>query len=105
MGKIYNKLVRDKIPEIIKNDGKNAIISKINNKDDLKKLLVKKIYEEVNEYEESFEPMELADILEVVYSLAHHIHDMNAEELEKLRLKKQKERGSFNEGIILEEVL
>lgn len=97
--KIYNKLVRDKIPQIIKKDNKEYEI-KIVEKDELTKLLNLKLQEEVSEYLESNEVEELADILEVIYGILDS-KNISKEELEDIRIKKKKERGGFEEGIKL----
>ena len=67
--KIYNKLVRDKIPEIIKeNDNKDCKIRVLNNEEYLEELN-KKLQEEVKEYLESGEVEEVADIEEVLRAI------------------------------------
>ncbi|GAW90948.1 hypothetical protein Nther_0786 [Calderihabitans maritimus] len=102
---VYNKLVRDRIPEIIEKDGKKPVISRIRDKKTLKEMLVSKLKEEVEEYCLSLELTELADILEVIRALVHNIHNIKFSDVEKLREEKERERGGFNEGIILEKVV
>lgn len=99
---VYNKLVRDKIPNIIKANGKhcNTIIVP---KEDLLGLLEVKLNEEVNEYLEAKNIEELADIMEVVYGIADTL-GYSEEELAKVREEKKKERGSFKEGVFLKTV-
>ena len=63
--KTYNKLVRDKIPEIIEKDNKKCEI-KILNDEEYKKALSLKLVEEANEFLESNNIDELADVLEVI---------------------------------------
>tara|TARA_Y100000310_G_C20093967_1_gene539584 strand:- start:141 stop:446 length:306 start_codon:yes stop_codon:yes gene_type:complete len=93
------KLVRDKIPEIIRNNGEFPIISLLNDqKYELK--LREKLQEEVNEFLESGEIEELADILEVLYALSD-LKLVNKDELELLRQKKEDERGAFRNKIFL----
>ena len=65
MKKYYNKLVRDKIPEIIEIAGKRAEI-RIADDSEYANLLKQKLLEEVDEYMQSNNPDELADIIEVV---------------------------------------
>ena len=65
---VYNKLVRDKIPEIIVSNGEKPIIQILDDKK-YRFHLEQKLNEEVNEYHESKCIEELADILEVVYAL------------------------------------
>ena len=72
MGKTYNKLVRDKIPEIIKNNGENPIVRVLDD-NEYKVELEKKLFEEYNEVIESNysdRVEELADMLEVIDALA-----------------------------------
>lgn len=99
---VYNKLVRDKIPNIIKANGKqcNTIIVP---KEDLLGLLEVKLNEEINEYLDAKEIEELADIMEVVYGIANTL-GYSEEELAKVREKKKKESGGFKEGVFLKTV-
>jgi predicted house-cleaning noncanonical NTP pyrophosphatase (MazG superfamily) len=100
---IYNKLVRDKIPEIIKNSGKNFIM-KILNDDEYIKALQQKSYEELEEFihsktiEQSIE--ELADMLEIIHALADY-HDVSFDYIDECRKKKLQERGGFKKRICL----
>ena len=95
----YNKLVRDKIPEIIKSQGKIPKTDVISGTEYFS-ALKNKLTEETVEFNTSETAEELADIMEVVFSLAAHI-GITQKELEQIRLKKQLERGSFNNGIFL----
>lgn len=70
--KVYNKLVRDKIPEMIKADGKTCEVE-IASKEEMTKLLKDKLKEEVNENLEDNNLEELADIMEVPFGLAHNL--------------------------------
>jgi len=99
---IYNKLVRDKIPEIIKNDGKTVYTHKAHDKEYFEKLK-DKLLEEVREYIKSPCKEELADILEVVYALCD-VMKISKGDLEKFRELKEKDKGKFLERIILEKV-
>ncbi len=98
----YYKLIRDRIPEILKNKRKNYKIHTASDEEYREKLL-DKLQEEVDEYLSSKNPEELTDILEVVYAIANN-HNLSNLELETLRKKKREERGGFGERIILEEV-
>lgn len=99
--KIYNKLVRDKIPEIIKSEGREVKARTLTN-EEYKKELNKKLKEEVREYLENNNVEELADIVEVVYGILNSM-DITIEEFEKIRKGKVKKRGAFNKKIFLEE--
>jgi predicted house-cleaning noncanonical NTP pyrophosphatase (MazG superfamily) len=100
--KTYNKLVRDKIPEIIKADGRECEIE-IVGKEEKYKLLEAKLQEEVNEFLKDKNLEELADVMEVLFGLAESLGYSEAELL-KARDKKLKERGGFKEGIVLKRV-
>ena len=97
--KTYNKLVRDKIPEIIVSDGKTPLCETADNEEILE-LLAVKLTEEAAEYIESREVEELADVLEVIHGILMH-RGIALEELEKIRQKKYDERGGFEKGIKL----
>lgn len=98
--KMYNKLVRDKIPEIIKADGKNCDTIVVSG-EEKKELLRAKLMEEVNEYLEDDNLEELADVMEVLFGLAHEL-GFSEEDLLKKREEKLKVRGGFKKGIVLE---
>ena len=98
----YNKLIRDKIPEIIKQKGQTPI-THIATDNEYKKKLYEKLIEETDEFIEKPNIEELADILEVIYSISE-LNNIKREELELLRTEKTKKRGSFKNHIILDEV-
>lgn len=100
--KIYNKLVRDLIPEVIKSTGKECDIE-VAAKEDRTELLEAKLMEEVNEYLQDKNLEELADVMEVLFGLAHNLGYSEADLLNK-REEKLKERGGFKEGIVLKKV-
>lgn len=99
--KKYNKLVRDRIIEIIENDGRKAQYRILDNKE-YKDELNKKLQEEVKEYIEDNCVEELADIVEVVYGILESMN-VSIEEFEKLRQAKIEKRGAFHKRIFLEE--
>ncbi len=99
----YNKLVRDKIPEIIKKNGEIAIMH-IAKKKEYEKALMQKLQEEINEFTENSCMEEMADILEVIYSICE-VKKFGRFELETLRKEKAKKRGGFKKRIILEKVV
>lgn len=100
--KVYNKLVRDKIPQVIEDTGKKCDV-RIADKKELYELLEAKLKEEVNEFLEDKNLEELADIMEVLFGLTYNL-GYNEEDLMKKRLEKKEERGGFMEGIVLERV-
>jgi predicted house-cleaning noncanonical NTP pyrophosphatase (MazG superfamily) len=97
--KIYNKLIRDKIPEIIESKGGKADIRTLSDEEYLV-YLEAKLDEEVGEYHRDKNVEELADILEVVYTLADSI-GCSKEELIKIYQKKHDDRGGFEKKLFL----
>ena len=106
MVQIYNKLVRDKIPEIIKNNNEKPI-TRILNDIDYKKELENKLYEE---YQEVLEATgkdrleELADMLEIISSLAK-LENSTLNNVIEIANEKVLKRGSFEKKIYLERVI
>lgn len=101
----FNKLVRDKIPEIIKNNNETPI-TRILSDEEYKIELEKKLYEEYQEVLESSGENrleELADMLEVMIALAN-TQNASLEDIIKIADKKQTKRGGFQEKIFLENV-
>lgn len=101
----YNKLVRDKIPEIIKNNNETPI-TRILSDEEYKVELEKKLLEEYQEVlkasgKDRLE--ELADMLEVMIYLAS-LDDATLEDIIELADKKRNKRGGFKEKIFLESV-
>jgi len=95
------KLVRDRIPEIIAADGAPPLpLRRLEAGEKLEKL-EEKLREEVGEYLESRAPEELADILEVIRALAEAL-GLPPEDLERIRLRKARERGAFELGIAMD---
>lgn len=103
MGTIrHNKLVRDRIPEIIKRTGAQPVTDLLS-PDEMGKALDAKLSEEVAEYLESRSVEEMADVLEVLHGIANHM-GIPWEQVEAARLQKLDERGGFEQGIRLIEV-
>ena len=93
------KLIRDKIPEIIRASGGDSV-TRIAGHAEHRELLRAKLNEEVQEFLESDDDAEeLADILEVVLALAEDI-GVSRSELEKIRAEKAAERGGFTRRIV-----
>lgn len=98
----YNKLVRDKIPEIIQADGQVPVIH-IANKQEYKEKLLEKLQEEVQEFLRENDPDELADILEVIDAIVE-LNNIKPQSLQQIKKQKALKRGSFKKRIILEEI-
>ena len=99
---VYNKLVRDKIPEIIETSGKICETEILSNEEYLL-MLDKKLDEELAEYHQEHSIEELADLLEVLHATAK-ARGYSIEKLEQVRIEKQKARGGFNKRILLKSV-
>lgn len=106
MEKIYNKLVRDGIPEIIKENGGEVIYHVLSDRE-FEEALNNKLFEEAKEVVEATgreRIEELADIYELIRTIAE-LHDSSMENVARLANKKKKERGAFEEKIFLEKVI
>ena len=100
---IYNKLIRDRIPEIIEADGKTCITETLTDERYLEMLDVKLI-EELTEYQESKSLEELADLLEIMRAVVK-ARGWTWKQLEQVRKEKADQRGSFGKKILLKEVI
>ncbi|HEX5594787.1 MAG TPA: nucleoside triphosphate pyrophosphohydrolase [Micromonosporaceae bacterium] len=92
------KLVRDRIPEIIRATGRDPVV-RVASDAEMDALLRAKLVEEVDEFLASGEPEELADVLEVVLALAERA-GLDPEALEQLRAEKAGARGRFSRRIV-----
>ncbi|MBI3255394.1 MAG: nucleoside triphosphate pyrophosphohydrolase [Candidatus Andersenbacteria bacterium] len=97
----YHKLVRDKIPAVIKKSGSKAVYH-IAKSSEYSRKLKEKLTEEVIEFLKSEEIEELADIVEVVEALAV-LKKSTLKKVLALKQKKRRERGGFTKRVILEE--
>lgn len=97
----YQKLVRDRIPEIIQSKGERPIVH-FADSIEYEGALVNKLFEEAREFQDSKTPEELADLLEVIYALAN-MKGVSIPGLDDIRQAKNAERGGFQNRIILDE--
>ena len=102
MRAVHNKLVRDKIPEIIDNAGKTPV-THILSDDEYISELDKKLNEECAEYQADKSLEELADMLEVMYAIAE-ARGWSVSDLEAVRRDKADKRGGFRDKVYLEHV-
>ena len=98
--KIYNKLVRDRIPELIANCGKICVTQIVTGKSVRQDLLRAKLLEEFAEYCDEPSLEELADIAEVVFALAAEL-GYNQSALLAAAEQKRADRGGFATGVVL----
>lgn len=97
----YNKLVRDKIPEIIRKKG-DVAITHIADDAEYAQKLKEKLLEEVREFQDAETVDELADILEVLDAIID-FKKFDRGEVQRVKAKKAEERGAFKERIVLDE--
>lgn len=92
-GQVYNKLVRDKIPDIIRAQGESPKVRELDEAEYIVSLH-RKLDEEVEEYHAEGKLEELADIMEVLFALSDTM-EFSREELLALCAEKREARGGF----------
>lgn len=100
---IHNKLVRDRIPEIVASAGKQAVTRVLSEEEYIAEL-DRKLDEECAEYHADRSLEELADVLEVLYAIAA-ARGHTVEELEQVRAAKAEKRGAFADRVFFEKVV
>jgi predicted house-cleaning noncanonical NTP pyrophosphatase (MazG superfamily) len=98
----YNKLIRDKIPQVIKAAGQRCEV-RVMEEAEFVKTLKEKLIEEAEELqavEKEDLVEEMADVLEILYSLAEH-HNFDFKLIEEKRIEKKKARGGFTKRLFL----
>lgn len=94
-----NKLVRDNIPDIIEKTGDKpdfVILESADYYNELKK----KLAEELNEFNESDDVLELCDLVEVISAVLDY-KKIDYKEFEEMRSKKRKKNGGFKNRVFL----
>lgn len=99
---VYNKLVRDKIPDIIRKNGQEPV-TRVLSEEEFVAALDQKLQEEVAEYIENPDIEELADVLEVLEAIVA-MRKIPQAELRRKKNAKALKNGSFRERILLEKV-
>lgn len=101
--KIFNKLVRDRIPEIIAKNGGNPTVKTLND-EEYETAIFEKLKEECAEVvaTENNDDLteELADLFEVINAILK-TKNITFDEIEKVRLSKKEKRGGFDKKIFL----
>ena len=106
MERVYNKLVRDNIPNIIESKGETPV-TRILDDATYKSELEKKLYEEYQEVLEASGDArveELADMLEIIRALAK-LENKTLQHIVDIADNKNVKRGAFEEKIFLEKVI
>ncbi len=96
---VREKLVRDRIPEIIRASGREVDV-RVAGDDEIDMLLRTKIVEEAGELLSSGDVEEIADLLEAIMSLLKY-RGIDPSEVENLRTQKRQERGGFEERFVI----
>ncbi len=100
---VHNKLVRDRIPEIIASSGKTCV-TEVLSQDAYIHALDEKLNEELAEYQQSKSLEELADLLEVMGAVVK-ARGYTWDDLTRVRKEKRAQRGAFDQRIFLKEVV
>ena len=100
--KVYNKLVRDKVPEIIQEEGK-VVKTRVLDDAEYLEALIEKLGEEYEEFKADNNVEELADLQEVILALADALGIKHSDLAKKLS-EKSLQRGAFKKKIFLESV-
>ncbi len=101
--RVYHKLVRDNIPDIIREQGETPVIRTLDD-GEYEACLQTKLREEVEEFLLECNLDELSDILEVLEAFSK-LHGWTDGEIQKVRRDKAERRGSFRERVFLEKVI
>ena len=100
---VHNKLVRDRIPEIIEASGKTCV-TEVLPQNAYIQALDAKLNEELAEYQQSKSLEELADLLEVMGAVVK-ARGYTWDDLTCVRKEKRTQRGAFDQRILLKEVI
>ncbi len=101
--KTYNKLVRDKIPNIIKANGDIPYTRILSDEKEYLIALIDKLFEEAQELKDNPSLEELADVLEVIYAIGKKL-GFTTNQIESARKEKKSLRGGFSNRVFLEKV-
>ena len=101
--KIYDKLVRDRIPEIIENSGNHCEVEVVSDEIALE-YLYKKLNEEVEELLEDKNLEEIADVVEVLFAIGKK-YGYSEDDILNIRAEKQAKSGGFDDNIVLKKNL
>lgn len=103
MRRSYNKLVRDNIPKLIEESGRQSTYKVLKDDHEYHEALIDKIVEEIEDFRQNNKEEEIADIYEALDSLVK-LNDFEPMHIDYLRLIKREQRGSFNDRIFLIDV-
>lgn len=107
MKKVHNKLVRDYIPNIIKESGKTCKTRKMDSEEynlELKKKLCEESKEVLAAHTKDDVIEEIADVFEIIDALKE-VYEISDQEIKLIKKKKAEKNGKFEEKIFLEYVI
>ena len=97
------KLVRDRIPDIIRKEG-NVPLTRRAEAEEAKSLVIAKMYEEVGEFADEPSLEEAADVYHVFMAMIR-VHGMTYDQVIKAAVEKANQKGRFHDLIVLEGVV
>ena len=100
---VYNKLVRDKIPEGINKIKGRKCTYRILDNEEYSKELDKKLFEEAHEFIEEHSVEELADLMEVIFAIME-TKNITMQQVESARKIKKDKKGGFKDKVYLIDV-
>ena len=100
---VIQKLVRDRIPEIVRAEGRKAKVSILEDDEQFLHALSEKLIEEAKEFQESKNVEELADIVEIILAILD-LKDLSMSTLESMRKQKRDARGAFSRRYYLKSI-
>lgn len=101
--RIYNRLVRDGVPDKIAQSGDSCVHCVLEDEDEYRFALDEKLDEEIADYQISKDISELSDVLEVIHAIVE-ARGMTFEKLDEMRLKKREKRGGFSKRFLVKEI-
>lgn len=102
MRRSYNKLVRDNMPRLIKESGRDCSYRIMNDREYFDALL-DKVIEEIEEYRTSGNEEEIADVYEVLDCLVQ-LKEYEPMHIDYLQLIRKEARGSYKDRVLLIDV-
>ncbi|WP_440990438.1 nucleoside triphosphate pyrophosphohydrolase [Haloarchaeobius baliensis] len=98
----YDKLVRDRIPEVIRENDETPVTHTVAG-EAYRERLREKLVEEATEFRDDPSVAELGDVLDVVAAI-REAEDIDREDLQRKRRAKRAARGGFEDGVVLDRV-
>ena len=102
MNQSYNKLVRDKIPQLIEESGRSYTSRRLSEQEYFDSL-IDKVIEEIEEFRNSVNEEEIADVYEALDCLVQ-LKEYEPMHIDYLKLIRREARGSFKDRILLIDV-